>query len=78
MASEADKAYQGSLVLLSSLSRLTKTDIRSFEVRTLCLWDREIPFCFHLHPSCQQLSPSKGSVLVGEPLDMHLPTLLPP
>uniref|UniRef100_A0A672UV93 Laminin subunit gamma 2 n=1 Tax=Strigops habroptila TaxID=2489341 RepID=A0A672UV93_STRHB len=33
MASEADKAYQGSLVLLSSLSRLTKTDIGSFEVR---------------------------------------------
>uniref|UniRef100_A0A8C0EPT8 Laminin subunit gamma 2 n=1 Tax=Bubo bubo TaxID=30461 RepID=A0A8C0EPT8_BUBBB len=33
MASEADKAYQGSLVLLSSLSRLTKTNIGSFEVR---------------------------------------------
>ncbi|NXI51249.1 LAMC2 protein, partial [Chloroceryle aenea] len=31
MASEADKAYQGSLVLLSSLSRLKKTDIGSFE-----------------------------------------------
>ncbi|XP_051649729.1 laminin subunit gamma-2 [Manacus candei] len=31
MASEADKAYQGSLVLLSSLSRLTETDIGSFE-----------------------------------------------
>ncbi|NXS57442.1 LAMC2 protein, partial [Brachypteracias leptosomus] len=31
MASKADKAYQGSLVLLSSLSRLTKTDIGSFE-----------------------------------------------
>ncbi|NXD87511.1 LAMC2 protein, partial [Halcyon senegalensis] len=31
MASEADKAYQGSLVLLSSLSRLTRTDIGSFE-----------------------------------------------
>ncbi|NWU68137.1 LAMC2 protein, partial [Pterocles burchelli] len=31
MASKADKAYQGSLVLLSSLSRLTKTDIRSSE-----------------------------------------------
>ncbi|NXX15564.1 LAMC2 protein, partial [Podargus strigoides] len=31
MASEADQAYQGSLVLLSSLSRLTKTDIGSFE-----------------------------------------------
>ncbi|NXI94668.1 LAMC2 protein, partial [Psophia crepitans] len=31
MASEADKAYQGSLVLLISLSRLTKTDIGSFE-----------------------------------------------
>ncbi|XP_069718416.1 laminin subunit gamma-2 isoform X1 [Phaenicophaeus curvirostris] len=31
MASEADKAYQGSLVLLNSLSRLTKTDIGSFE-----------------------------------------------
>ncbi|NWS66076.1 LAMC2 protein, partial [Crotophaga sulcirostris] len=31
MASKADKAYQGSLVLLNSLSRLTKTDIRSFE-----------------------------------------------
>uniref|UniRef100_A0A8C8AED0 Laminin subunit gamma 2 n=1 Tax=Otus sunia TaxID=257818 RepID=A0A8C8AED0_9STRI len=33
MASEADKAYQGSLVLLSSLSRLMKTNIGSFEVR---------------------------------------------
>ncbi|PKU37195.1 laminin subunit gamma-2 [Limosa lapponica baueri] len=31
MASEADRAYQGSLVLLNSLSRLTKTDIGSFE-----------------------------------------------
>ncbi|NXG78682.1 LAMC2 protein, partial [Baryphthengus martii] len=31
VASEANKAYQGSLVLLSSLSRLTKTDIGSFE-----------------------------------------------
>ncbi|XP_009575897.1 PREDICTED: laminin subunit gamma-2-like, partial [Fulmarus glacialis] len=31
MASEADEAYQGSLVLLSSLSRLTKIDIGSFE-----------------------------------------------
>ncbi|NXA11943.1 LAMC2 protein, partial [Sapayoa aenigma] len=31
MASKADKAYQGSLVLLSSLSRLTETDIRSFQ-----------------------------------------------
>ncbi|NWH62338.1 LAMC2 protein, partial [Geococcyx californianus] len=31
MASKADKAYQGSLMLLNSLSRLTKTDIRSFE-----------------------------------------------
>ncbi|NXN29400.1 LAMC2 protein, partial [Nycticryphes semicollaris] len=31
MASEADKAYQGSLVLLNSLSHLTKTDIGSFE-----------------------------------------------
>ncbi|NXX75046.1 LAMC2 protein, partial [Urocolius indicus] len=31
MASEADKAYQGSMVLLSSLSRLTMTDIGSFE-----------------------------------------------
>ncbi|NWR58462.1 LAMC2 protein, partial [Bucorvus abyssinicus] len=31
MASEADKAYQGSLVLLSSLSRLMKTDIGSFQ-----------------------------------------------
>ncbi|KFR14672.1 Laminin subunit gamma-2, partial [Opisthocomus hoazin] len=31
MASKADKAYQGSLVLLSSLARLTKTDIGSFE-----------------------------------------------
>uniref|UniRef100_A0A8C8AHM0 Laminin subunit gamma 2 n=1 Tax=Otus sunia TaxID=257818 RepID=A0A8C8AHM0_9STRI len=31
MASEADKAYQGSLVLLSSLSRLMKTNIGSFE-----------------------------------------------
>ncbi|XP_010293267.1 PREDICTED: laminin subunit gamma-2-like [Phaethon lepturus] len=31
MASAADKAYQGSLVLLSSLSHLTKTDIASFE-----------------------------------------------
>ncbi|XP_065698446.2 laminin subunit gamma-2 isoform X2 [Patagioenas fasciata] len=31
MASEADKAYQGSLVLLNSLSRLTKTDVGSFE-----------------------------------------------
>ncbi|NWI27035.1 LAMC2 protein, partial [Sula dactylatra] len=31
MASKADKAYQGSLVLLNSLSRLTKTDISSFE-----------------------------------------------
>ncbi|NXM65284.1 LAMC2 protein, partial [Serilophus lunatus] len=30
-ASKADKAYQGSLVLLSSLSRLTETDIRSFQ-----------------------------------------------
>jgi len=35
MASKADKAYQGSLVLLSSLARLTKTDIGSFEVSTL-------------------------------------------
>lgn len=33
MASEADKAYQASLVLLSSLSRLMKTTIGSFEVR---------------------------------------------
>ncbi|KGL99607.1 Laminin subunit gamma-2, partial [Charadrius vociferus] len=31
MASEADRAYQGSLALLNSLSRLTKTDIGSFE-----------------------------------------------
>ncbi|NXX41092.1 LAMC2 protein, partial [Tricholaema leucomelas] len=31
MASEADKAYQASLVLLSSLSRLMKTNIGSFE-----------------------------------------------
>ncbi|NXW62148.1 LAMC2 protein, partial [Eurystomus gularis] len=31
MASKADKAYQSSVVLLSSLSRLTKTDIGSFE-----------------------------------------------
>ncbi|NXJ77186.1 LAMC2 protein, partial [Trogon melanurus] len=31
MASEADKAYQDSLMLLSSLSRLMKTDIWSFE-----------------------------------------------
>ncbi|KFQ25454.1 Laminin subunit gamma-2, partial [Mesitornis unicolor] len=31
MASEADKAYQGSLVHLNSLSRLTGTDISSFE-----------------------------------------------
>ncbi|NXK97012.1 LAMC2 protein, partial [Formicarius rufipectus] len=31
MASKADKAYQGSLVLLSSLSRLTETDVGSFE-----------------------------------------------
>ncbi|KFP41540.1 Laminin subunit gamma-2, partial [Chlamydotis macqueenii] len=31
MASEADKAYQSSLVLLSSLSRLTKSNISSFE-----------------------------------------------
>ncbi|XP_071422014.1 laminin subunit gamma-2 isoform X1 [Pithys albifrons albifrons] len=31
MASKADKTYQGSLVLLSSLSRLKETDIRSFE-----------------------------------------------
>ncbi|KFP19203.1 Laminin subunit gamma-2, partial [Egretta garzetta] len=31
MASKADGAYQGSLVLLNSLSRLTKTDISSFE-----------------------------------------------
>ncbi|NXE93168.1 LAMC2 protein, partial [Menura novaehollandiae] len=31
MASKADKAYQGSLVLLSSLSRLTETDMGSFE-----------------------------------------------
>ncbi|NXX96248.1 LAMC2 protein, partial [Centropus bengalensis] len=30
-AAKADKAYQGSLVLLNSLSRLTKTDVRSFE-----------------------------------------------
>ncbi|NWV66602.1 LAMC2 protein, partial [Malurus elegans] len=31
MASKADKAYQGSLVLLSSLSHLTETDIGSFK-----------------------------------------------
>uniref|UniRef100_A0A8C3J746 Laminin subunit gamma 2 n=1 Tax=Calidris pygmaea TaxID=425635 RepID=A0A8C3J746_9CHAR len=31
MASDADRAYQGSLVLLNSLSRLMKTDIGSFE-----------------------------------------------
>ncbi|XP_026709927.1 laminin subunit gamma-2 [Athene cunicularia] len=31
MASKADKTYQGSLVLLSSLSHLTKTNIGSFE-----------------------------------------------
>ncbi|NXT01000.1 LAMC2 protein, partial [Jacana jacana] len=31
VASEADRAYQGSLVLLNSLLRLTKTDIGSFE-----------------------------------------------
>ncbi|NXY21854.1 LAMC2 protein, partial [Atrichornis clamosus] len=31
MASKADKAYQGSLVLLSSLSRLTETDMGSFK-----------------------------------------------
>ncbi|XP_009953426.1 PREDICTED: laminin subunit gamma-2 [Leptosomus discolor] len=31
MSSKADKAYQGSLVLLNSLSRLMKTDIESFE-----------------------------------------------
>lgn len=78
MASKADGAYQGSLVLLNSLSRLTKTDISSFEVRALCLWDQEIPFCSPLHPPRQQLSPSQGSVSVREPLDMYLPTLLPP
>uniref|UniRef100_A0A8C3QAD3 Uncharacterized protein n=1 Tax=Geospiza parvula TaxID=87175 RepID=A0A8C3QAD3_GEOPR len=33
MASKADTAYQGSLVLLSSLSRLTEMDISSFQVR---------------------------------------------
>ncbi|XP_009074937.1 PREDICTED: laminin subunit gamma-2, partial [Acanthisitta chloris] len=31
MADKADKAYQGSLVLLNSLSRLKESDIRSFE-----------------------------------------------
>ncbi|NXK29207.1 LAMC2 protein, partial [Arenaria interpres] len=31
VASDADRAYQGSLILLNSLSRLTKTDIGSFE-----------------------------------------------
>lgn len=44
MASKADTAYQGSLVLLSSLSRLTEMDISSFQVRALCLSDQEIPF----------------------------------
>ncbi|NWX21146.1 LAMC2 protein, partial [Aegotheles bennettii] len=34
MVSEADKAYQGSLVLSSSLSRLTKMNIGSFEGET--------------------------------------------
>uniref|UniRef100_A0A8C5U228 Laminin subunit gamma 2 n=1 Tax=Malurus cyaneus samueli TaxID=2593467 RepID=A0A8C5U228_9PASS len=38
MASKADKAYQGSLVLLSSLSHLTETDIGSFKVRALSVW----------------------------------------
>lgn len=77
MASKADRAYQGSLVLLKSLSRLTKTDISSFEVRALCLRDQEIPFCSPLHPSCQQVSPSQGSGSTGEPSDMHPPILLP-
>lgn len=45
MASKADTAYQDSLVLLSSLSRLTEMDTGSFEVRALCLSDQEIPFC---------------------------------
>lgn len=44
MAFKADEAYQGSLVLLSSLSRLTEMDIGSFKVRALCLSDQEIPF----------------------------------
>lgn len=44
MASEADTAYQGGLMLLSSLSRLIEMDIGSFKVRVLCLSDQEITF----------------------------------
>ena len=77
MASEADKAYQGSLVLLSSLSRLTETDIGSFEVRALCLWDQEIPFCSPLCPPCY---PASSSALprAPSPLESHWIGTFPP
>lgn len=82
MAFTADKAYQGSLGLLSSLSRLTEMDISSFEVRALCLSEQEIPFYPFWCPPCSsypQLSPSQGSIPFGETPDRcHLPTLFPP
>lgn len=77
MASEADKAYQGSLVLLSSLSRLTKTNIGSFEVRALCLWDQEIPFCSPLPLPCYAASDSALSRALF-PLESHWICILPP
>jgi len=71
IATEADKAYQSSLMLLSSLSRLTKTSFGSFEVRALFLWDQDIPF--HSLPSLlpfSQLSPLQGSAPAGQALLM--------
>lgn len=77
MASEADNAYQGSLVLLSSLSHLMKTDIGSFEVRALCLWDQEIPFCSPLRPPCYPAS-SSAFPRAPSPLESHWISIFPP
>lgn len=55
-ASEADKAYQSSLMLLSSLSRLMKTSFGSFEVRALILRGQAIPF----HPAPPPAHPVPG------------------
>lgn len=59
IATEADKAYQSSLMLLSSLSRLTKTSFGSFEVSALSLWDQDIPF----HSLCPPCCPFHSSAL---------------
>lgn len=74
MASEADKAYQGSLVLLNSLSRLMKTDVGSFEVRALCLWDQESPLS--LSPTLPASSSALPRAL--SPRGSHQRCIFPP